>query len=289
MPWWSDYERTKPRDVQGGVKARSQRGQIGQTWWAQRWLQALSSIMDTGRLSRGRSYARRGQVLNIEEKGQVITADVQGSRQTPYNVKISVQSISDKAWVEILDVLADQAIFTAQLLAGKMPDNIEDVFSAAETSLFPNSEQDLDTECSCPDWSNPCKHIAAVYFLLGEAFDNDPFMLFRLRGRTQEEILKELHIRRTRMDEDDTDYDNFGSLHPLDTALTSLPDTINEFWSLGQSLDDFEVQPYAQEAQFNILQKLYEPPFLPANISLNLTLQSTYQAVTEKAESLAFE
>jgi uncharacterized Zn finger protein len=290
MPWWSDYKRTRPRDVQGGVKARSRRGQIGQTWWAQRWSQALASIMDAGRLSRGRSYARRGQVLNIDEEGQLISARVQGSQQTPYKVEILIQSISDDAWEQVLDVLADQAIFTAQLLAGEMPADIEDVFSAAGTSLFPISTRELETQCSCPDWANPCKHIAAVYFLLGEAFDNDPFMLFRLRGRTQEQILKGLRERRTSRDEEeDAEYDGLAAIHTVDSALTPLPDTINEFWSLGRPLDDFEVQPCAPEVQLSLLQRLGEPPFLPANTTLRMALGSNYQAVTEHAESVAFD
>jgi len=289
MPWWSDYERTRPRDVEGGVKARSRRGKIGQTWWAQRWSQALESIMDSGRLSRGRSYARRGQVLNIDEKDQVITARVQGSRQTPYKVRIVLQPISDKAWDQVLEVLADQALFTAQLLAGEMPANIEEVFSAAGTSLFPRSDRELETECSCPDWSNPCKHIAAVYFLLGEAFDNDPFMLFRLRGRTQEQILAKLRKRRANRDEEDTDYDGFAVIHAVDSMSTALPNDVKEFWGLGQSLEDFEVQPCAPQIQLSLLQRLGEPSFLPTKLMIHSTLRMTYQEITERAESLALE
>ncbi len=290
MPWWSDYERTRPRDVQGGVKARSQRGQIGQTWWAQRWSQALTRIMDAGRLSRGRSYARRGQVLNINEENQVISARVQGSRHTPYKVDIFVASISDEVWDRVLDMLADQAIFTAQLLAGEMPADIEDVFSAAGTSLFPGSTRELETQCSCPDWANPCKHIAAVYFLLGEAFDNDPFMLFRLRGRTQEEILEGLRERRTSRDEEENaEFDGLAAIHAEDSALPPLPDRINEFWSLGRSLEDFEVQPCAPEAQLSLLQRLGEPAFLPGSITFKMALGSYYQAVTKHAESVAFD
>jgi uncharacterized Zn finger protein len=290
MPWWTDYEPTRPRDVKGGVKARSQRGQIGQTWWAKRWTQALSRIMDSGRLSRGRSYARRGQVLNIDEKDSVITARVQGSRRAPYKASIDVQSISDQAWEQVLDVLADQALFTAQLLAGEMPANIEDAFSAAGASLFPLSERELDTDCSCPDWSNPCKHIAAVYFLLGEAFDNDPFMLFRLRGRTQDQILAGLRERRVVIDEEEGEaYDGLAAIHTVGAASTMLPEDLFEFWSLHQSLDDFQVQPCAPEVHLSLLQRMGEPSFIPANITLRSALGLAYQSVTTRAEALAFE
>ena len=88
---------------------------------------------------------------------------------------------------EALDALAEQAIFTAQLLAGEMPQDIEEAFEEAGASLFPKKRGDLETECSCPDYANPCKHIAATHYILGERFDEDPFLIFRLRGRTQEE------------------------------------------------------------------------------------------------------
>jgi uncharacterized Zn finger protein len=86
--------------------------------------------------------------------------------------------------------MASQAIFAAKLLSGEMPQNIEEAFAEAKVSLFPTSEQDLDTECSCPDWANPCKHIAAVYYLLAERFDEDPFLIFKLRGEPRKRLFK---------------------------------------------------------------------------------------------------
>jgi len=284
MSWWY-YERTRPRDVKGGIKARSRRGAIGQSWWAQRWTEALKRIMDSGRLSRGRSYARRGQVMDIDEKKGVITARVQGSRRTPYKVSIQVKPLSEKAWERVLDVLADQAIFTAQLLAGEMPGDVEEAFSAAGASLFPTSGRQLTTDCSCPDWANPCKHIAAVYFLLGEAFDDDPFMLFRLRGRTQEQVLAGLRARRAEVEEEDTAPD-LTVLPSEETTLAPLPEDPLAFWGWGESLDDFPVQPRAPEVEFSILQRLGQPSFISPN--LRATLGPAYQTITQAAEDLAF-
>src|SRR5437588_12759165 len=92
--------------------------------------------------------------------------------------------------------MASQAIFAAKLLAGEMPQDIEEAFSAVQISLFPLATTDLDTDCSCPDWANPCKHIAAVYYLLAERFDEDPFLIFKLRGRTKEQIIQVLREKR---------------------------------------------------------------------------------------------
>jgi uncharacterized Zn finger protein len=104
-------------------------------------------------------------------------------------VNIKVKTLASEAWNKLAEVLTTRAIFSAKLLAGEMPENIEEAFRDAGLSLFPDKGGDLDTDCSCPDWSNPCKHIAAVYYLLGEEFDRDPFLIFKLRGMGREELI----------------------------------------------------------------------------------------------------
>jgi uncharacterized Zn finger protein len=285
MSWWYPrYKPTRPIPVEGGIKARSQRGAIGQSWWAKRWTEALHRIMDSGRLGRGRSYARRGQVMDVHEQEGEIRARVQGSRRTPYTVRIRVKPLGDEEWERVLDVLAGQAIFTAQLLAGEMPPDIEEAFAAAGISLFPSSARELETDCSCPDWANPCKHIAAVYFLLGEAFDDDPFMLFRLRGRTQEEVLAALRARRGAVEEEEAGLDPT-ALPVEEAAPTPLPEDPAVFWRLGQSLDDFQVQPKAPQVPLSLLQRLGQPAFAPPD--LRSSLSAVYQHVTRCAETLA--
>ena len=149
----------------------------------------LESFNIGARLQRGRSYARRGQVLSINIAEGKVTARVQGSRPTPYRVEIRVETLAKNNWKKLAQTLAGQALYTAKLLAGEMPQDIEDAFRQAKLSLFPKSRRDLKTECSCPDWSNPCKHIAAVYYLLGEEFKRDPFLIFRLRGIAREDFV----------------------------------------------------------------------------------------------------
>lgn len=92
----------------------------------------------------------------------------------------------------MLDALGRQALFAAKLLAGKMPQDIEELFKEVGLSLFPTKLGDLKTDCSCPDWSNPCKHIVAVYYFLGEEFDRDPFLIFALRGLSRDALLSRL-------------------------------------------------------------------------------------------------
>jgi len=179
-----------PRSVKGGIKAQSKQGAFGKSWWAKRWIQVLESFNIGARLGRGRSYARQGQVTAITiDKGR-ITAAVQGSRPKPYDVTITVKGIATSGWKKLIQAISGQALFAANLLAGQMPQDIEDAFKAVGLSLFPKQLKDLHTDCSCPDWSNPCKHIAAVYYLLGEEFDRDPFLLFKLRGLSREELVR---------------------------------------------------------------------------------------------------
>jgi uncharacterized Zn finger protein len=188
--WHSFFPKSTPREAKGGIKAQSKRGTFGESWWAIRWIEVLESFNIGARLQRGRSYARRGQVTSIDIAEGLIKAKVQGSRPKPYKVEIRVDTLSQADWQKLTKILADQAIYAAKLLAGEMPQDIEDAFRQAKLSLFPQKQGDLKTNCSCPDWSNPCKHIAAVYYLLGEEFDRDPFLIFRLRGIAREDFVK---------------------------------------------------------------------------------------------------
>lgn len=186
------FKRSLPREAKGGIKAQSKRGTFGESWWARRWVTVLESFDIGRRLARGRSYARYGQVLSIEiDKGKV-SAKVQGSRTKPYNVKIEMKILPASDWKRLAKMISRQAIFSAKLLAGEMPLDVEKVFQEAGLSLFPERLRDLKIACSCPDWSNPCKHIAAVYYLLGEEFDRDPFLIFKLRGMSRGELIEML-------------------------------------------------------------------------------------------------
>jgi uncharacterized Zn finger protein len=178
--------------VDGGLVARSARGAIGEHWWSRRFLEVLESFALGSRLTRGKNYARRGQVLSLEVAPGVVTASVQGSRRTPYKVSITLPAFSELVWAKVEVTLAEQAIHSAMLLAGEMPHDLEEVFLAAGAPLFPLRAKDMALSCSCPDWEVPCKHLAATFYLLAESFDDDPFAILLWRGRSREVLLNRL-------------------------------------------------------------------------------------------------
>jgi uncharacterized Zn finger protein len=281
---WNYYRPNQPIRVEGGIKAKSERGAIGSTWWSKRWIGVLESFSMGTRLTRGRSYARQGQVISIDVQPGIVTAKVQGSQPKPYNIKIRLKPLSDQDWDKVTEAMAAQALFAAKLLAGEMPTNIEEAFHAVNLSLFPTAVKDLVTDCSCPDWANPCKHIAAVYYLLAERFDEDPFLIFKLRGRIKEQIIQTLREKRTQtlpaesvsLSEDDgaSEADN----------STLLEEKLETFWQAGEGLEAFRVNPTAPEIDKAILKRLGDAPFAVDGRNLAALLAKAYNVVDDALE-----
>jgi uncharacterized Zn finger protein len=190
---WVNFDRffapSIPLPARGGIRAHSRIGEFATSWWGRRWIQTLESFQVRSRLNRGRSYARRGQVLHLEIANHKVTATVQGSSPIPYNVTIELRRIPIAQWRKVGKAMASKVAIAARLMAGALPPEAEECFAEAGVALFPARDADLITSCDCPDFSNPCKHIAAVYYLLAEQFDRGPFLLFRLRGMGREQFV----------------------------------------------------------------------------------------------------
>ncbi|HEX7591957.1 MAG TPA: SWIM zinc finger family protein [Candidatus Limnocylindrales bacterium] len=292
--------------MKGGLQAKSKRGAIGQTWWSKRFLQVLEEFNDPGRLSRGRAYARRGQVIDLDIEAGEVTARVQGSRVRPYNVSIDVAVLDDAAWSRVETVLASRAVFLARLLAGEMPQEIEEAFGAAGLSLFPVADRDVDTGCSCPDWENPCKHIAAAYYILAEAFDRDPFLIFAWRGRPRERLLAELRELRGLASgtpaPDPADEQNPATLDAIglagglfgpsalddpDLAGELTAETASRFWEAGRDLKSIRVEPRVVAMPDAILRELGPSGLLVGGRPLEDLLAPAYSAIASAALRVA--
>lgn len=258
---WEYFPRSVPRAVKGGIRAQTARGGFGKSWWAKRWIAVLESFDIGARLQRGRSYARRGQVMNIEIGKGCVTAEVQGSRPKPYQVRIAVAPIDAKKFRQ---ALSSEAVYAAKLLAGEMPEDIEQVLARAGVSLFPERQRDLTTECSCPDWSNPCKHVAAVYYLLGEEFDRDPFLILRMRGVPREEL----------------------GFEPVAEVERPEPLRVDEFWKCGAIPRDLTGDVTVPRAPAALTKRLGGFPFWRGTATFQAEMERIYTAAAKRALEL---
>ncbi len=259
---------SRPIRVEGGIKARSKRGAIGEQWWSRRFISVLESCGMSGRLARGRSYARAGQVLDFKLSQGKVTARVQGSRVRPYQVRIGVLPLTTAQWRRVQQRLASQALFRAKLLAGEMPHEIEEVFADCGTPLFPRLAGDLDMRCSCPDWEVPCKHLAAVCYVLAEEFDRDPFSMLAWRGKGRDELLAALRrIQGGSLAPDGDEAHPAGSgggtalRAILDVPVPPLEQSLEAFWSPGLSPARLRaLAAAAGPAAPDLLLRMFPPP-----------------------------
>jgi uncharacterized Zn finger protein len=268
--------------------------QASREWWSQRWLDLLDSYRFKKRLERARNYSRQGNVLSIEFKGAKVLARVQGSEVEPYKVSLFLDAFSDEEWGYVIETMSQKSIFAAKLLAGEMPQNIEDVFTSNGLSLFPFTLGDVHSKCSCPDKAVPCKHIGAVYYQLGDRFSEDPFVLFQLRGRTREKIISDLrNLRSSKLldqsDETTSKQEKAEIQKPISEHQLSLKS--DNFWQYNEPLESslVVISPSVGETVLDVLGKIplaKDEENLVSSSAGDVTmnyLQSVYKDVSQKA------
>jgi uncharacterized Zn finger protein len=267
------------------------------SWWGQKFIDALEEITDAGRLSRGRSYASGGKVKNFEIQNGRIQAQVRGSvnpyfgvyKEPLYTTEIEIQPISAAKWAAAIAYIASKAGFISKLLLNEIPENIEEAFETLGLHLLPHKRTDLETSCSCPDWSNPCKHIAGVYYLVAAEIDRDPFLLFELRGLSkdalQNELAKsplglalsaELTAQQAAPVPSETYYTK------LETTTPKAPPNLRDFWHGKKRLP--KIEPIVQSSVPAILVKKQGdfPPFWHKDQSFIAVMEDLYQRVKTK-------
>jgi len=273
---WYNYDNRSPKEVEDGIAAQSKRGDIGEQWWSRRFVDVVESYSKSNRITRGKRYARKGQIVDLTVKNGVVSAQVQGSRADPYEITIRGDALDDDTWTEVEAAMVDRAVFAAQLLTEQMPADIEEVFEACGISLFPESYRDMRTRCSCPDHANPCKHIAAVFYILAERFDDDPFLIFRWRGRSRETLLENLRELRSENDETSQEISfEQGDDRPLGECQ-------DEFWSENEDMPDIQIRSRTAGSPNAILKRLGEPPEGLANVQDTLGEYYSQMVDTEK-------
>jgi len=247
------------------------RKKYGTTWWGKQWLNALGEIDYSNRLPRGRSYANKGAARDIEMKGNRISAKVRGSRPRPYKVDISIPTFSASQKAKIIEIVTSNPLYLSQLLNREIPSELNEACRKAGINIFPRSWNEIDGNCSCPDWAVPCKHLASVLYLVTNEIDKNPFIVFELHG-----------------------FDLFKGLEGVGYSLSGQKDVrilgIDELWEKTNIQEvDFELDEAAlaqldftkiPELKDNLLILLNEQPVFSPSKNFKQLLEKSYKGIT---------
>ncbi|MBD2666224.1 hypothetical protein B6N60_04877 [Richelia sinica FACHB-800] len=275
---------------------------FSRTWWGDRFIQALENFTDDGRLQRGCSYANNGKVLHLEIEQNHITAMVRGSvnpyfgvyKEPTYHISIEIKAIAKSSWNKAIDKLSSKASIVSRLLLNEVPENIEDSFQELGLHLLPHSSKDFKTKCSCPDYANPCKHIAGVYYLVASQLDNNPFLLFELRGLSKDELQTKLansNLGKALAQELNTQEVSLESSTSFYTKLekqsVAEKPSVREFWLGKKRLPQTIEVPSSSGISAIIVKKQGDfPAFWHKDNSFIETMEEFYQRVKTKNQSL---
>ncbi len=273
--------------------------QFSRTWWGQRFIEALEQFTDPARLGRGRSYASGGRILDYKLADGTVTAKVRGSinpyfgvyKESIYQTSITIKAITPADWTNVIRQIASRADLVTKLLMNEMPDTIEDAFAELDLHLLPHSERDFKTTCSCPDYANPCKHIAGVYYLLASDLDQDPFVMFELRGLSRDRLHAELaqsplgQILASALVTEEVPLEPVDSYHthPIKESAAQVI-SLKEFWTGAKRLPT----PAASTSQASVPALLIKkqgdyPPFWHKDISFIGVMEELYERVRTKS------
>lgn len=276
--------------------------QFSRTWWGKKFIEALEQFTDPGRLSRGRSYASGGKVKSFHIKNGLVTAKVRGSvnpyfgvyTEPLYTTTIEFQPISPAKWSAAIALIASKASLISRLLLNEIPDNIEDSFATLGLHLLPHSKKDFKSDCSCPDYSNPCKHIAGVHYLVAAELDRDPFLLFELRGLSKADLHKELVKSPLGMALSAELATQKALPTPSETLYTK-PEpqpaetiaNLREFWHGAKRLPSLPEPPTQTNVPAILVKKQGDfPPFWHKDSSFIETMEEFYQRVRTKSKDV---
>ena len=275
---------------------------FSRTWWGQRFIEALERFTDPARLGRGRSYARGGRILSYQIEVGKVSAKVRGSinpyfgvyEEPIYTTTVALKPISRADWTRVIAELSGRAAPVAKLLLKEMPDDIGDTFGRLGLHLLPGGQRDFTTDCSCPDWSNPCKHVAGLCYVLASALDQDPFLLFELRGLARDQLRVELErsplgqLLASEFDQAEVELRPAPSYYTRPVAELA-PATVSykEFWTGARRLPPaVEAAPAPSVPALLIKKQGDYPPFWPKDQSFIAVMEELYARVRTKSRQM---
>jgi uncharacterized Zn finger protein len=274
--------------------------QFSRSWWGERFLAALESFTSPGRLARGRAYARNGRVISHTVERGGVTALIRGSvnpyfgvfEEPVYTTTISMKPISGTDWNRIVGDLAQKASFVTQLLMGEMPDSIDTAFQEMGVPFLPRDASDFSTFCTCPDWENPCKHVAGLCYLLAIEFDHDPFLLFQLRGLTRSHLRYLLtssplgQILASEMEQHEMAIDPDLSYFAQPARQGTPSVSHREFWEGTRRLPELQPADLPSVAALIVKKQGDYPSFWERETSFLATMEELYDRVRAKSPEM---
>lgn len=171
------------------IKLVSRRGAIGKSWHAAALRDAAERLLGVGRSGSGRADARAGRVQWLDVEAGIARGDVLDADGELYQARIDLPVYSPSDREVFLQVVRARPELPARLAAGEYPQEIEGALAPHEISLLPRDASELSHDCSCLDWPGPCRHVAALVYVLVEAVDEHPVHLVTLRGLTLEDLV----------------------------------------------------------------------------------------------------
>ncbi len=277
--------------------------QTNNAWWQRRWQTLLQQLgLDAG----GPDGLRGCRVKRMEVMPGSIQAQVQDRELGASTVEIRLPVLDDAQWERVIDALGSQAIYAAQLLAGNMPPEIEQLFAQAGAHLLPSARDEIEQQCSsCPPGAVLCRPLAAVYAQLGEMLAEDPWLLLRLRGRDRHQVLASIHERRnlgaetaarpaapaTQAGADVTPgfyTPAAGGVRAADDSAPPLEEQLGDFWGRRKVLEEVHHRLARPVVELALLRRLGAPTPTPDGQDAYSQLQAVYRRVTERAWGVAF-
>lgn len=269
-----------------------------QNGWQRRWLALLTDLEIANEPSQLRQQIQGCRVRQLELSAGHIAADVVRRDSASCTVVIEAAELTDEQWTAVLDALGSQAIFSAQLLAGDMPTEIEKVFAQCGATLMPAMADDLQIICGCcTSAERLCRPALAAYVAVGEMLNDDPWLLFRLRGRDRQQVLRELHARRSGLTDDGA-----GQAAPAGQSLIYraggvpaqleetplLDEMLDHYWGRARHQLEFQHHITAPHIELVLLRRLGPPSFADASVDVYEDLAETYRRVTNASMAVAY-
>jgi len=271
------------------------------TWWGQRFIAALERFTDSARLARGRGYANSNRILSWQLKDGKMSASIRGNanpyygvyEEPTYSTVIALKPIGEADWKPLIRHLGSRAAYVSRLLLNEMPDNIEKPFESLDLHLLPHNAKDFKTQCSCPDYENPCKHIAGLSYFLSAQLDQDPFLLFDLRGLPRETLFEQL--QRTPLGKalaqarEAEQTEEFSLVESYFTRPASLPPSVpcnpQAFWESPKRLPE-ELNPVVAATVPGLLVKKGGdfPEFWKQTLAFPAAMDAVYEAIRKKGK-----